>query len=99
MLPRTDMQVDCNSAVLQPGESRAVAVTFRPAEAIMYREALPLHINGLYTVNVVITGASYPGCLAKSTRPGPHWVCEIRVNTTAPPGPAISSQGRVFPSA
>ena len=49
-------QVDCSSAVLQPGEGRDIAVTFRPTAAVAYREAVPLHINGLYTVNEVVAG-------------------------------------------
>jgi hypothetical protein len=43
--------------VLQPGESRDLRVTFRPTAACAYQETVPLHVNGLYSVNVLISGA------------------------------------------
>lgn len=56
-------QVDCTSAVLQPGEARDIGISFRPTAAVAYRDAIPLHINGLYTVNVLVTGRrSLTGC-------------------------------------
>lgn len=61
---RCDTQVDCSSAVLQPGSGRDIKVSFRPTAAVAYREAIPLHINGLYTVNVFVTGGILiKGCM------------------------------------
>lgn len=31
-------------------------ITFRPGAAGAYKEVIPLQVNGLYTVNVVISG-------------------------------------------
>lgn len=42
--------------VLQPGEARDMRITFRPGAAGAYKEVIPLQVNGLYTVNVVISG-------------------------------------------
>jgi hydrocephalus-inducing protein len=53
---RPSHQVDCGSVVLQPGEARDLTVTFRPTATQAYRETIPLQINGLYTVNIIITG-------------------------------------------
>lgn len=50
-------QIDAGSVVLQPGESRDMTVTFRPAAAVAYRETVPLQVNGLYSVNVIVAGA------------------------------------------
>jgi hypothetical protein len=52
----TPLQVDCGSAVLQPGDTRDLHISFRPTAAQAYKETIPLQVNGLYTVNVLITG-------------------------------------------
>jgi hypothetical protein len=50
------LQVDCAPTVLQPGETKAILVTFRPRLVQPYAEVVPLHINGLYTINVNFKG-------------------------------------------
>jgi hydrocephalus-inducing protein len=48
--------VDCAPTVLQPGETKMILVTFRPRLVQPYAEVVPLHINGLYTINVTFKG-------------------------------------------
>ena len=43
-------------AVLAPGETRAVTITFSPREVMQYRETIAYEVNGLYTINVSVTG-------------------------------------------
>ena len=37
-----------------------MSITFTPCEARMYREVLPVNINGLYTVKVTLLGEGSP---------------------------------------
>jgi len=53
--------------VLQPGEAKDLTVTFRPTAAQQYRETILLQVNGLYTVNVIITGWWSGGCFVSPT--------------------------------
>ena len=43
-----------------PGASQDVTIAFSPCEARLYREVLPIKINGLYTIKVTIIGEGSP---------------------------------------
>jgi len=46
--------------MLEPGTSADMTVAFAPREAKEYRAVIPFQINGLYTVNVAVTGEGVP---------------------------------------
>eukprot|EP00798_Chlamydomonas_sp_ICE-L_P006741 gene6741-3411_t len=49
-------QVDLSACVLQPAEVKDVEIVFCPSAVTPYTSNLPLEINGLYTINVCMTG-------------------------------------------
>ncbi|KAK9824158.1 hypothetical protein WJX72_008157 [[Myrmecia] bisecta] len=54
------LQVSCSATVLAPGETKDIPITFTPHEARAYHETLPFHINGLYTLNIIVKGEGSP---------------------------------------
>lgn len=56
----TRAQIDAGSVVLQPGEARDMALTFRPPAPGPYNDVVPLRVNGLYAVNVAVAGEGVP---------------------------------------
>ena len=49
-------EVLSSSSVLSPGETIEIPVTFSPKEAKRYTDTIPFEVNGLYTVNVSLSG-------------------------------------------
>jgi len=54
------LALDDAPTMLAPGTSADMTVSFMPREAKEYRAVIPFQINGLYNVNVVITGEGVP---------------------------------------
>jgi hydrocephalus-inducing protein len=50
------LQLGDAPTMLAPGHSADMTVSFSPREAKDYRAVIPFQINGLYTVNVAVTG-------------------------------------------
>ena len=49
-------QVQITPTVLRPGTKVSIPITFFPKTAIQYRDILPIHINGLNTTNIELSG-------------------------------------------
>ena len=69
------LSADCASTVLAPGETKAIPVTFHPAQAGKFEASLPFEVNGLYTVNVNVRGEGVPLKLEVAPPSGP--VCNF----------------------
>merc|ERR1711981_1504823 len=50
------LEVRCEPAILRPGASVDVPIRFTPREIREYKETIPFEINGLYSVDVVVSG-------------------------------------------
>jgi len=53
------LELDASPTNLSPGQSEEIAVTFMPRELRDYHEVIGFNINGLYTVNVEVTGSGH----------------------------------------
>eukprot|EP00878_Enallax_costatus_P027844 GHUV01030012.1.p1 GENE.GHUV01030012.1~~GHUV01030012.1.p1 ORF type:complete len:171 (-),score=43.69 GHUV01030012.1:309-821(-) len=53
-------QVQSSPAVLAPGHSQDMTITFKPMIAQKYDIAVPVRINGLYTINILLSGEGAP---------------------------------------
>eukprot|EP00698_Gefionella_okellyi_P022526 TRINITY_DN7486_c0_g1_i1.p1 TRINITY_DN7486_c0_g1~~TRINITY_DN7486_c0_g1_i1.p1 ORF type:complete len:4186 (-),score=1237.39 TRINITY_DN7486_c0_g1_i1:99-12656(-) len=62
MLYETTPHLDVSHppSVIPPGETVAMTLTFAPRDVTMYKENIAFEINGLYTVNVIISGEGAP---------------------------------------
>lgn len=49
-----------SSVLLRPGQSTEVPITFEPDEYRRHEALVPFEVNGLYTVNVKLTGEGVP---------------------------------------
>jgi hydrocephalus-inducing protein len=50
------LEVDATPAILKPGDSIDIKVSFMPREVTAYSETLAFEVNGMYTINVGVTG-------------------------------------------
>jgi len=53
------LELDASPTNLSPGQSEEITVTFMPRELRQYHEFIGFNINGLYTVNVEVTGSGH----------------------------------------
>jgi hydrocephalus-inducing protein len=75
----------CSPTVLTPGESKTMAVQFHPSTAGKYAEVASFEVNGLYSINVSLTGEGVPMKVEVAPPSGP--VCNFG---SAKQGSAVS---------
>lgn len=56
----TALSIPPTASVLAPGEAVEAVFKFAPTENRKYKETVPFEINGLYKINVVVTGEGTP---------------------------------------
>ena len=82
-----------SSAILVPGESRGMRVSFRPPRAGKFSVTLPLEVNGLSKVPVTLTGEAVP--LRLEAQLAPETPATIDGDNSVSADPAAAAQSWV----